>query len=326
MTELTRRTVVLSAAAAGAALGLDKAVEFIPSALAQQVVGDPLNPNGLKFHKFKVGDIEMTTVSDGAVIRDHDANFVKNAAVDEVKAALRTAGMPDDKVPNSYTVSFARINGRLVMFDAGAGEAALPATGRLKENAAAAGIDLSQLQAIVVTHFHPDHVFGLMTKDNAQVYPGVEIYMPAAEYKFWTDPASTAKLPESRQGLAKRVQATFPTWKNIIQYEDGKEVVLGIKAVGSYGHTPGHTSLLLPSGNQQLMVLGDVTNIPAFNLRNPGWHLAVDQDEPLAEQNRRKLFDRVVADKVICTGYHWGMPGAGTVEKNGNGYALVPVA
>ena len=79
------------------------------------------------------------------------------------------------------------------------------------------------------------------------------------------------------------------------------------------------------SGNQQLIVLGDVTNIRALNLTNPGWHLAFDADPALAEANRRKIFDRAVADRVTLTGYHWGMPGAGTIAKDGNGYAFTPI-
>jgi glyoxylase-like metal-dependent hydrolase (beta-lactamase superfamily II) len=101
--------------------------------------------------------------------------------------------------------------------------------------------------------------------------------------------------------------------------------VPGIRAVNSNGHTPGHTSYHVASGNQQIMVLGDVTNVRALNMTNPAWHLVFDVDPALAETNRYKLLDRVVADKVVATGYHWGAPGAGTVEKDGKGYALVAV-
>ncbi len=100
----------------------------------------------------------------------------------------------------------------------------------------------------------------------------------------------------------------------------------GIKAVATYGHSPGHTSYLVTGGNGSMMVLGDVTSIPPINMRNPGWHIVFDQDAKMAEATRRRTFDQAVADKIVCTGYHWGMPGAGTVVKDGNGYALVPVA
>jgi glyoxylase-like metal-dependent hydrolase (beta-lactamase superfamily II) len=170
-----------------------------------------------------------------------------------------------------------------------------------------------------MTHVHGDHISGLMAKDtNAPIFPNAQIYVPATEYKYWTDPNTTA-------APAKRIQAVFPGWKNIRQFEGDAEVVPGIRAVNTNGHTPGHTSYHIASGGQQLMVLGDVTNIRPLFMKNPGWHAAFDTNPTLAEENRRKIFDRVVADKVVATGYHWGMPGAGTVQKDGSGYALVPV-
>ena len=323
----SRRSVVLSVAASAAAFGLDKQLEIWPSALAQQGGGaTPLNPSAMKFHKFNVGDIEIIQVFDGALERDHDPAYVKNASIDDTRAALKAAGLPDGKILNAYTVTLARIGGKVVMFDAGNGEGGLPNSGLFAQNLKAAGLEMKDISTIIVGHMHPDHIFGLMTKTNDQVFSNIEIHVPSVEYKFWTDPGTIAKLPEGRVGLAKRIQASMPAWKNVKQYEPDKDVMPGIRAVPSYGHTPGHTSLLLSSGTAQAMVLGDVTNVAAMNLRNPGWHLAFDQDAPLAEANRRKMFDRVVADKLVCTGYHWGMPGAGTVTKDGNGYALVPVA
>jgi len=327
MTHISRRSFVLTAATAGAAFGLDKAIEIIPSAHAQQGASPTtLNPKGLKFHRFKVGDIEVTQVLDATIERDHNPTFVKNASVDDVKTPLKTAGLADEKVPNAYTVTIVKLGDRQIMFDSGNGLATgNPNFGHLAENAKAAGIDLSKLSAIIVTHFHPDHIYGLLTKENAQVYANTPVIVPEAEYKYWADPATIAALPEARQGIPKRVQATMPTWKNLTQHAGDKEVVPGVRAIPTHGHTPGHTSYHVASGSQQLIVLGDVTNIPAFNVRNPGWHLIVDQDAAIAEASRRRTFDRAVADKIMLTGYHWGMPGAGTLAKDGNGYVLTAV-
>jgi glyoxylase-like metal-dependent hydrolase (beta-lactamase superfamily II) len=313
MQSISRRGFVISAAAAAAAFGLDKPLEFVGTAFAQAADKDVV--------KFKVGDIEVIQMYDGIWEKAHDPGFVKNASPDDVKTALKAGGLTDAHVPIPFTVTAVRVGGKLVLFDSGTGAQLAPTAGNIskKDLWKAAGIDPATVETIVITHFHPDHISGLMAKDtNAPIFAKAEIHVPAKEYKFWTDPATTA-------GAAKRIQAVFPTWANIKQYEGDKEVVPGVRAIASNGHTPGHTSYHLGSGAQQLIVLGDITNIPALFVKNPGWHAVFDSDAAMAEANRRKMFDRVIADKVTITGYHYGMPGAGTIQKDGAGYAFVPV-
>jgi glyoxylase-like metal-dependent hydrolase (beta-lactamase superfamily II) len=320
MIKFSRRDFVVSAGAAAAVFGLDRPLAFVGSPLAQE------SGAARGFHRFKLGDAEVTTVYDGIWERPHDPGFIKNASVDETKAALRAAGLPDAHVPITFTVTFLKTGGRTIMFDSGTGAQLAPTAGKLAGNMKAAGIDASAIDTVFVTHFHPDHIFGLMAKEtNEQVYPKAQILVPAAEYKWWTDPGVFSKLPEASHGLAKRIQATFPNWKNVTQVEGEKEVAPGIRAVPSHGHTAGHTVYLVGSGGDQLVNLADTSNIPALFVRNPGWHAAFDADPVQAEANRRKWFDRVVADRVVVVGYHFGMPGAGRIEKDGAGYAFVPM-
>jgi glyoxylase-like metal-dependent hydrolase (beta-lactamase superfamily II) len=323
MHSISRRGFVISAAAAGAAFGLDGPLEFISSANAQKAT----DAGAKGFAKFKVGDWNVTTIYDGVWEKAHDPGFIKNATVDETKAALKAGGLTEEHVPITFTVTVVEKGGETIMFDSGTGGQLSPKAGLLaKENLQAAGIDASKISKIVVTHYHPDHIFGLMAKDtNAQVFPNAEILVPEIEHKYWSAPDLIEKLPEARRGAAKRIQATLSTWKNVKTVADNADAVPGIKAINTNGHTPGHTSYELASGNGKLIVTGDLTNIPALFVKNPGWHAVFDADAALAEKNRRALFERAVAEGAVLTGYHWGMPGAGTIKKDGNGYALVPV-
>jgi glyoxylase-like metal-dependent hydrolase (beta-lactamase superfamily II) len=315
MQSISRRGFVVSAAAAGAAFGLDGPLEFVGPAFGQA----PAAPKEVT--KFRVGDIEVIQMYDGVWEKPHDEKFIRNATIDETKAALKKDGLTDAHVPITFTVTAIKRKGSLVLFDSGTGGQLQPTSGLITKNNLwkAAGIDPAKVTNIVITHFHGDHITGLMAKDtNAPVFPNAQIHVAAAEYKFWTNPSTTA-------GAAKRIQAVFPSWKNIQQFEGDKEIVPGVRAIATPGHTPGHTSYQVSSGKRQLIVLGDVTNIRALNVRNPGWHLAFDADAALAEANRRKIFDRAIADKATLAGYHWGVPGAGTIKKDGNGYAFVAV-
>ena len=175
---------------------------------------------------------------------------------------------------------------------------------------AAAGIDSKDVKTIVISHFHGDHIFGLMAKDNAQMFPDVEIIVPAAEMKWWTQ--SVDAIPKARQGLAQRIQATFPTWKNVKPIDGEADVAPGIRAIPAHGHTQGHTAHLISSGGRQLLVTADATNIQALFVKNPEWQAAFDHVPDQAVETRKKLFDRAIADKAMVAGYHWGLPNVGT--------------
>lgn len=318
---ISRRDFVASASTAAAVLGASGSVTFLTP---DPAAADAATRAG--FYRFNVGDIEVTTLFDGIWEKPHDPAFIRNATVDETKAALRAAGMDDSKVTIPFTITLVKMGGKTIMFDSGTGAQLSPLAGRLAASMATAGIDPKSISTIVVTHFHPDHIFGLMAKDtNAQVYPDAEIVVPEAELKFWSDPGVFARLPEANRGLAQRIQATLAKWKNVRPIAGEAEAAPGITALPAYGHTPGHTVYQVGSGKDQLLVLADVTNIPALFARHPDWHPVFDADPIAAEANRRKFFDRAIADNVIMTGYHYGAPGAGRMSKDGAGYVFAPL-
>jgi glyoxylase-like metal-dependent hydrolase (beta-lactamase superfamily II) len=316
MFNLSRRDFVVSTGLA-AALGLNG--RLIVSPAFAQKTPDPAKG----FVTYKVGSAEVTALYDGIWEKPHDPAFIANASIDDVKAAMVKAGLSAEFVSIPFTVIVVKNGGKTIMCDSGTGGQVQPTAGKMMANMKAAGIDPASISTILVSHFHPDHIFGLMEKEtNKPVFPNAEIIVSDVEYKFWTDPAVIDKLPEARKGLARRIQAVFPTWKNIKQVQGEPEVAPGIRFVDAPGHTPGHRAFHLSSGSKQLMISNDTAYVPALVVANPGWHGQYDQNPTLAEASRRKLLDRVIADKSMICGYHFPFPGAGTIQKDGTGYAL----
>jgi glyoxylase-like metal-dependent hydrolase (beta-lactamase superfamily II) len=316
MLNLSRRNFVVSTAMA-AALGLNARLAVSP-AFAQKTP-DPAKG----FVIYKIGAAEVTALYDGIWEKPHDPAFIANASVEDVKAAMVKAGLPADFVSIPFTVVVVKNGGKTVLCDSGTGGQVQPTAGKMMANMRAAGIDPAKIDTVLISHCHPDHIFGLMEKEtNKPVFPNAELVISDVEYKFWTDPAVIDRLPEARKGLARRIQAVFPTWKNIRQVAGEPEVAPGIRLVSAPGHTPGHRAFHLSSGSSQLMVSNDTAYVPALVVANPGWHGQYDQDAALAEASRRKLLDRVIADKIMICGYHFPFPGAGTIAKDGAGYAL----
>lgn len=321
MIEMTRRDWIISSAAAAAFLGLKGRVAFVGTAEAQAGMGSG-------FHRYMVGGIEVTALSDGHWEKPHDPGFIKNATVDQTKEALAAAGQPTDFVRIPFTPNLVKTGGKVVLVDSGtgSGQTGGPKAGLLMKHLAAAGVAPEAVTDVIISHFHGDHILGLMTKapENTPVFSKAMVHVPAVEHAFWTDP-NVDRLPEARRGLARRAQEIFGRLKDSLHVFRGEgEVLPGIRPIPSYGHTPGHTSFHVSSGSDQLIILGDVTNIPALFARNPGWQAVFDQDAAMAEATRRKLFDRVVADKTKVAGYHFPFPAAGTLVKDGEGYAFQP--
>jgi glyoxylase-like metal-dependent hydrolase (beta-lactamase superfamily II) len=321
MLHMSRRRVLASAAAA-AAFGLNRPLEWIGPAFAET----PLEP-ATGFYKYRVGDIEVTAVYDGIWRKPHDPAFIKNASVEDTKAALAKAGLTTEFMPIPLTVVVLKIGDRLVMVDAGSGVGQWQANAtHLPANMKNAGIDRAKIDTILVSHFHPDHVWGLMEKGtNAATFPNAELIVNGAEYKWWTEPGRVEKLAEGRRAAGKRIGDVFPTWSNWKLVEDGAEVAPGVRLIAAYGHTPGHSVFLVTSGKEQLMVSNDTMYVPALLAPHPDWEGAYDQNGPMAVATRRRLIDRVIADKMMICGAHFPFPGAGAFAKDGDAYSFAPV-
>jgi glyoxylase-like metal-dependent hydrolase (beta-lactamase superfamily II) len=170
---------------------------------------------------------------------------------------------------------------------------------------------------------------GLLKADSSLAFPNAEILVPAVEHKYWMDDGEMSRAPKGRiEGLFKNNRRVFSgeVLKRTRTYEWDKEVVPGITAVGTPGHSPGHTSLLVTSGSGKVFVQGDVTHVPYLFARNPGWHAFYDQDPVTAEATRRKTYDMLASEKMMVQGFHYPFPAHAYIEKSGNGYreTMVP--
>jgi glyoxylase-like metal-dependent hydrolase (beta-lactamase superfamily II) len=321
--ELTRRHALAGAAALAA-------TPLLPNAPAKAAapLADKQAPS---FYRYKVGEAQVNVISDGVNTFPLGDTLVLNAKKDEVSAALDKAFLPKDKMSVHFSPLVINTGGKLVVIDTGNGPAAFASSkgnvGQFASNLTAAGFDPKNIDMVVISHFHGDHVNGLLTADGAAAFPNAEVLVPATEWKFWMDDGEMSRATGDRMtGLFKNNRRVFEAGlkKKVTPYEWGKDVAPGLLAVDSTGHTPGHTSYVLSSGSDKVFIQSDVTNHPALFVANPGWHLMFDQDPALAEKTRRKVYDMLVADRMRVQGFHYPFPANGYVEKDGNGYRLVP--
>lgn len=315
MTETTRRGLI--AAASTVALA-----GHPMTAAAQTAPAPTASRQAPGFYRFKVGEAEITVLHDGYVGRRAEG-LVRNVPLPEVEAALRASFLNPDALENVYNITVVRTGTRTIMFDSGFADNGAPTTGQMAANMAAAGITPASIDTVITTHFHPDHINGVRLKAGALTYPNAQILVPAQEWGFWMDDGRATQAPEAQRGnfnLARRVFS--PNAGDIKRFEWNTEVAPGITAIGTPGHTPGHTSFVLASGNSKILIQGDASGIPALFVRNPGWHSGFDMDPQMAEASRRKLYDMAVVERIPVIGYHFPFPAVGHLAKDGTGYRL----
>jgi glyoxylase-like metal-dependent hydrolase (beta-lactamase superfamily II) len=326
MTELSRRSLLTGAAVASAATVLT------PLANAPAVAAaPPVGKQAPGWYRYKVGTHEITVVTDGVNRFRFPDGFVANKNRDEVNVGLSSLymGLEKDQVAIPYSPIAVNTGSKLVVIDTGTSEANFErskgAAGQFHSNLKAAGIDANQVDIVIISHFHGDHINGLLGTDNKSKFPNAEILVPAAEWKYFMDDGEMGKQTSDRmKGVFAGARRVFDALgRKVTPYEPNKEVAPGITSVATYGHTPGHMSFVVASGNSKVFVQSDLTNIPLF-VRNPGWHLMFDQDAQMAEATRRKTYDMISSDKMMVQGFHYPFPALAYIEKSGSGYREIP--
>ena len=320
---ITRRTILASTALAATPIVGPALAQTAPSATAPaQGSGSRQAPG---FYRYKVGDIEVTAINDGFAQRPLEG-FVRNAELSQVQQAMQEAFIPGNALPITFNTLVLNNGGRLTLIDTGNGDMGAPTSGRWMANFRAAGFDPAQVNTVVISHFHGDHINGLRLKDGTAVLPNAEVMVPSAEWTFWMDEARMNQAPEAMKGAFQGVRRVFgPIANNVKRYEMDKEVVPDLTAVAAPGHTPGHTAYMLSSGSGKLMIMSDTTNHPALFVRNPDWSAVFDMDADQARATRRRLLDMAASERAQVAFYHAPFPGTGHIAKEGNGFRFVPV-
>lgn len=322
---VTRRDIFVGG---GAALAAYAAGSFMP--LGAQSAPNFGSPSVVQvgFRKQKIGDIEVIALNDGVTRRPLAAEFVRNAPLAEVQELLRAQNLPTEYLDVPYTAFLVVSGNRKVLMDTGFSDNGGPTTGRLMSNLNAAGYKAEDIDTVILSHFHGDHILGVRNKAGQLVYPNAKIMVPSVEQAFWMDDNRMAAAPDAMKGAFQTVRRMLGglTDSQMVKFEAGVEIVPGIKSVAAYGHTPGHTLFMVESKGEKFAYVADITNVPQLFARNPDWAVQFDMNAEEARVARRKVFDMIVNDKVMAGGFHFPFPAFGRVEKLGNGFEFKPVA
>ena len=281
------------------------------------------------WYRYKIGDIEVTVVTDGTGRFRFADTHVSTKSREEVNAGLAAAFYPPDMMATPYNPVVINTGAKLVAIDPGVGEAAFAtskgASGQFQANLKAAGIDRGAIDIVLISHFHGDHINGILDASGQLAFPKAEVLVPSVEWKYFMDDGEMSRAPAGRmQDVFKNARRVFDAiGRKVTQYEAGKDVIAGIAAVATPGHTPGHVSHVVSSGKASVYVQADVTHVPHLFARNPGWHAFYDQDGPMAEATRRKVYDMLAAERMPVQGFHYPFPSLAHVEKTATGYREV---
>lgn len=302
MTSLSRRQALI----AGATMPLAATLPAPVFAKADQQ-GAGFAP----WNRFKLGGFEVTTLLAGTRASDKpQETFGTNASPEDFAALAAANFIPADKTQNFFTPTIINTGAEVILFDTG-----LAAEGTLAAMTAA-GFTPDQVDIVVLTHMHGDHIGGLMGADGTTpTFANARYVTGATEHNYWAGAAN--------EGFDKNVK---PLNDKITFLDDGGSVASGITGMNAFGHSPGHMVYSVESNGQRLMITADTANHYVWSLQKPDWEVRFDADKPAAAAVRKQVFGMIAADKIPFIGYHMPFPGVGFIEAKDDGFRFVPAS
>lgn len=297
--------------------------EFLANSIAAGLALPALHTPAFSKMSFPVGKGTVQIVSDGHL--ELPTAMVLGRVPDADRSAFLAANnMSDDVVRSSLNLTLYRDGGRTVLFDVGSGPNFMPSAGKLGEALEAADIAAGDVTHVVFTHAHPDHIWGVLDDFDELTFSNAEYLMSVPEWDYWFNPETVNNVPENLQSFAVGARRNMAAIEDrCSRFKAGAEILPGIAAVDTAGHTPGHTSFHLNQGSDNVMVIGDVITNALYSFSNPDWQMGTDSDAAQGVKARNLLLDRMAAEKMQIIGYHLPHPGTGYVERKGAAYAYV---
>ncbi|MCY4303834.1 MAG: MBL fold metallo-hydrolase [Aestuariivita sp.] len=276
--------------------------------------------NGI--YRFEVGSLDLTMISDGNIPMSSDIFPTINA--EQFHSTLNKAGIATETYPSDVNAFVLNINGAIHLIDAGGGKGTAPTLGNLSSRLAVAGYSPDQVQTLMVTHLHPDHIGGAITESGA-VFSNAEMILMETEYAFWTNAENKAKAGDDGLPFFEAAASAIDAYKNNLRLISGEtDVLTGVTAIPLPGHTPGHCGFMISSDNDDLLIWSDIIHMPYLQFDNPNITVAFDVDPQQAINTRLKVLDQAETDQLKIAGMHLLFPAVGQIERVPNGgYQLI---
>jgi glyoxylase-like metal-dependent hydrolase (beta-lactamase superfamily II) len=317
--DVSRRSLL--ALGAGLATGLGATTMLGSSALAK---APKLGTQSPYFHRFNLGTAEVTVVSDGPLPLGPPKGTFVGIPDEDVRKMLSDNFLSPDNVVLEQNSPIVNTGDKLVLFDTGMGTSQLfgPTTGRSQKSMAEAGIKPEDIDAVVLSHAHIDHIGGIVDSSGKVLFPNAQYYIAQSDFDFWTD---EGKLGGPLKDFVVHARKNLlPVRDRLVFFKDGQEFLPGIQAMAAPGHTVGHHMFMVTSGDKSFAFLGDLTHHAVLLLEKPLMEFSYDTDPKQAAQSRVKMLTMLAANKTPVMSYHFAWPGYGHVAKAGDGFHYYP--